>query len=147
MFADEVNGDVGLLGGNSATAATSSLATQRQRLPRDTECPSSISSRRNWSRWGSRSDVVAARKTVFGFAVRPSPVVGGVAQVFEHLGDVVGDVVHALVEALQRDVPERLVKLAQPARLRVALEELVGHQAGVQRREGRRAARWPPPAS
>src|SRR5262245_57276437 len=57
----------------------------------------------------------------------------GVAQVLEDLGDIVGNVIDPLVEALQRGAAKRLVEFPQPARERIALKKLVGHQAAVQR--------------
>ena len=131
MFADEVNGDVGLA---QATLDRRHQFTgdEGQRLPRDDRMPQLdqlppqlVPLRFEVRRRGGQEDGLRVRRP-------PVTLVSGVPQIFEHLGDVVSDVVHPLVKSLQRDIAERFVEFPQPTRLRVALEELVGHQAGVQ---------------
>ena len=138
IFADEVDRDVGLLQAASAPRRPVHWRPAAAAAWGSTVCPSSISSRRNWSRCGSRSEVVAARKMVFGIGGPFFARVRRVAQVFEHLGDIVGDVIYSLVKALDRGVTKGLVEFPQSTRLRIALEELVGNQAGVQRTKFRR---------
>jgi hypothetical protein len=137
MFADEVDGDIGLL--QAALDDRHQLAGHEgQRLLGQDFVPQLgqlatqlIALRLQVGGGGGQKD---------GLGIRGPLVVGWrtFAQVFEHLRNIVGDVVHSFVEALDRDVAERLVELAHAARGRVALEKLVGHQARVQRTNFRR---------
>ena len=82
--------------------------------------PHSTSWRRSWSRWGSTSEVVAARKTVL--CSPAGAAAGRGAELLQELRDVERHVVDALVEALLGDLAERLVELADAAHRRVALK-------------------------
>ena len=104
MLADEVNGDVGLL--QATLHDRDQLAgDQRQRLfgddvvPQfDQLAPQLVALRFEVRGRGGQKDGLRMR----GFSHRRA---SGVAQVLEHLGDIVGDVIHPLVEALSAVSP------------------------------------------